>query len=80
MRFYNNSMESTMQPTAILSQEHRVIEVVLNCLERIAAEALESGRLDRESAEQAVDFFKTFADGCPPEVLAAGPTRLKDVK
>jgi len=27
-----------------------------------------------------IDNFKLFADGCPPEVLAAGPRRLKDAK
>jgi len=27
-----------------------------------------------------VENFKLFAEGCPPEVLAAGPKRLKDVK
>ncbi|MDX9856662.1 MAG: hemerythrin domain-containing protein [candidate division Zixibacteria bacterium] len=53
-----------MQPTTILSDEHRVIEVVLECLDRIAQQAADSGRLDQESAEQAVDFFRTFADGC----------------
>ena len=27
-----------------------------------------------------LENFKLFADGCPPEVLAAGPKRLKDTK
>jgi phosphoenolpyruvate carboxykinase (ATP) len=27
-----------------------------------------------------IENFKLFADGCPPEVLAAGPKRLKDIK
>lgn len=53
-----------MEPTAILSNEHRVIEVVLDCLEQIAGRALETGKLERESADQALDFFRTFADGC----------------
>lgn len=53
-----------MEPTIILSNEHRVIEVVLDCLEQIAGQAVTTGTLDRDSAEQAVDFFRTFADGC----------------
>lgn len=53
-----------MQPTTILSNEHRVIEIVLTSLERIAARASETGRLSADAAEQALDFFRTFADGC----------------
>ncbi|MEW5794979.1 MAG: hemerythrin domain-containing protein [Candidatus Zixiibacteriota bacterium] len=53
-----------MNPTAILSDEHRVIEVVLTAVERLAEEALREGRLDRESAEKAVDFIRSFADKC----------------
>ncbi|MBD3402742.1 hemerythrin [candidate division GN15 bacterium] len=53
-----------MEPTVILSNEHRVIELVLTCLERIAGKAKSDGKLDTESAVQALDFFRTFADGC----------------
>jgi hemerythrin-like domain-containing protein len=53
-----------MKPTDILSDEHRVIEQVLACLERIAADCQAAGRLDGISAEQAVDFFRNFADRC----------------
>lgn len=53
-----------MKATAILSSEHRVIEVVLQCLERMAEQAEIDGRLDRESAEQMIDFIRTFADKC----------------
>lgn len=53
-----------MNPTEVLSSEHRVIEIVLNSLERIAGEALKSGRLDREAAERAVDIIRNFADKC----------------
>jgi len=53
-----------MQPTQILSNEHRVIEVVLGCLEKMTAEAEKTGKLDRELAEQAVDFIRNFADKC----------------
>ena len=31
-------------------------------------------------AARYIENFKLFADGCPPEVLAAGPKRLKDVE
>ncbi|NPU96105.1 MAG: hemerythrin [Candidatus Omnitrophica bacterium] len=53
-----------MKPTDILMQEHRVIEVVLDCLEGIVGEAISQGRLDQDAAGQALDFFKMFADTC----------------
>lgn len=53
-----------MQATDILQTEHRVIEQVLDCLEKIVEESRKFGRIDRESARQAIEFFKTFADGC----------------
>jgi len=53
-----------MTPTSILSDEHRVIEVVLNCLERLSSEALESGRFDGQAAREILDFLRTFADRC----------------
>ncbi|MFB3786074.1 MAG: hemerythrin domain-containing protein [bacterium] len=53
-----------MKPTDILMQEHRVIEVVLDCLEGIVGEAAAQGRLDKGAAGQAIDFFKMFADTC----------------
>lgn len=53
-----------MKPTDILSSEHRVIEQVLDCLERIIAEANANGKLDAGSAKDAVSFFRTFADQC----------------
>jgi phosphoenolpyruvate carboxykinase (ATP) len=31
-------------------------------------------------AARYIENFKLFADGCPPEVLAAGPKRLKNIK
>jgi hemerythrin-like domain-containing protein len=48
----------------ILMNEHRLIEQVLNCLEKIVARCGVDGRLDKESAQQALDFFRTFADRC----------------
>jgi len=53
-----------MRPTEILMQEHRVIEQVLDCLELIAEKSSDKGVLDVESAEQAIDFFRNFADRC----------------
>jgi len=52
-----------MSPTMILSNEHRVIEQVLNCLE-VMADRAERGSLETDAAGQAIDFFRTFADGC----------------
>lgn len=53
-----------MKPTEVLSNEHRVIEQVLDCLERIIAEARANGRLDAASAGDAISFFRGFADQC----------------
>ena len=30
-------------------------------------------------AARFLENFKLFADGCPPEIVKAGPRRLKDV-
>jgi hemerythrin-like domain-containing protein len=51
-----------MRPTENLTEEHRVIAVVLDCLERIAEEARATGRLDVLSARDALSFLRTFAD------------------
>ena len=53
-----------MSLTDILSTEHRVIEVLLNCLEKISADALKSGKLDSEAANKAIDVIRNFADKC----------------
>lgn len=53
-----------MRPTEILMQEHRVIEQVLNCLERMAQQCADRRDLDTESASLAIDFFQNFADRC----------------
>lgn len=53
-----------MKPSDILSNEHRVIEQVLNCLEKLAEQAAASGRIDEPSAREAIDFFRNFADRC----------------
>ncbi len=53
-----------MKPTEILSGEHRIIEQVLDCLEKMGQDCTVRGRLDHTSAEQAVEFFRNFADRC----------------
>ena len=53
-----------MKPTEILSGEHRVIEQVLDCLERMAQDCAARQRLDGESAKLAVEFLRNFADRC----------------
>lgn len=53
-----------MKPTELLSSEHRVIEVMLDVLDRMVEKALAEGRLEQQPAEEAVAFIKGFADGC----------------
>ena len=53
-----------MQPTDILMNEHRLIEQVLNCLEKILEQCTAEKKLDVKSAKQAIEFFRTFADRC----------------
>jgi hemerythrin-like domain-containing protein len=56
-----------MQATEILKGEHRVIEQVLHCLEKMADRCDADGRLDERPARQILDFFRTFADQCHHE-------------
>jgi hemerythrin-like domain-containing protein len=53
-----------MKPTDVLMQEHRVIELVLSCLDRMADNCDAGHSLDVEAARQALDFFRVFADQC----------------
>jgi hemerythrin-like domain-containing protein len=53
-----------MKPTEILSAEHRVIEQVLNVLEKMTAQAEQTGTLEKRDASDAVEFFRMFADKC----------------
>jgi hemerythrin-like domain-containing protein len=53
-----------MTPTEILMAEHRLIEQVLNCLEKIVQHATADKKLDKKSALEAIDFCRSFADGC----------------
>lgn len=51
-----------MRPTEILSGEHRVIETVLDVLERMAHDAFDRGVIDVPAANQVVEFLREFAD------------------
>jgi hemerythrin-like domain-containing protein len=53
-----------MRATQILMQEHRVIEQVLDCLEKMTRQVEAGEDLDLQSADQAIDFFRNFADRC----------------
>jgi hemerythrin-like domain-containing protein len=53
-----------MRPTDTLMEEHRIIEQVLNCVARMADQCEAGQPLDTESASQAIDFIRTFADRC----------------
>jgi hemerythrin-like domain-containing protein len=53
-----------MKATDFLMDEHRVIEQVLNCLEKLADRCQAGEKLDRISALEALAFFRNFADRC----------------
>jgi hemerythrin-like domain-containing protein len=53
-----------MKPTDILSSEHRVIEQVLDCLDKMIQTCQLEHKFDEQSAKDAVDFFRNFADRC----------------
>jgi hemerythrin-like domain-containing protein len=53
-----------MKPTEILIAEHRVIEQMLGCVDKIIDEASASGRLEEQDARDAIDFLRNFADKC----------------
>lgn len=53
-----------MRTTEILSQEHRVIEQVLACLEKLVSAQSDPRRFDWTTAGSILDFLKNFADRC----------------
>jgi hemerythrin-like domain-containing protein len=53
-----------MHVIEILEREHRVIEQVLDCLDRMSDLASNERRLDAGSARDAIGFFRNFADRC----------------
>lgn len=54
----------SIRPTKILSDEHRVIEVALECLERLVDKTMADRKLEKQSAEDILTFIREFADGC----------------
>jgi hemerythrin-like domain-containing protein len=53
-----------MHPTEVLSQEHRVIECRLDEMEERIGPPPGGRPFDRAYFDQALDFFRHFADGC----------------
>lgn len=53
-----------MRATDVLMDEHRVIEQVLSCLEKLANRCEAGEKLDSTSALEALAFFRNFADRC----------------
>jgi hemerythrin-like domain-containing protein len=56
--------ESIMQSTETLKYEHRVIEMVLEGLEKLAVEVEAGQALDKEKATKALEIIRNFADRC----------------
>ena len=53
-----------MHPTDVLSQEHRIIEARLTALELEIARISSGAPFELRFFEEALDFFRNFADGC----------------
>lgn len=53
-----------MQPTDILMKEHRIIEQVLDCLEKVLEQCTAGNELDMQSAKQLIEFFRGFVERC----------------
>ena len=53
-----------MDPFEILVEEHRVIEQVLRCLEKMTRRFEAKKKIDTAAATDALEFFKNFADKC----------------
>lgn len=51
-----------MKATEILENEHRVIEQVLSCLEKLTEESGKSKKLDCATARDMIEFFRMYAD------------------
>ena len=52
-----------MKPTDILKNEHRLIEKMLNVLEKFC-EKVKEDKYNMDDAFKIIDFFKNFADKC----------------
>ena len=53
-----------MTPTEILEHEHKVILVAIAGIEREVASIRQTGHVDAAFVAKAIDFVRTFADGC----------------
>ena len=53
-----------MRPTSILVEEHRLIEQVLNCLERMVERCKSQRGLESAPARDAIVFFRGFTERC----------------
>ncbi|MCC7012935.1 MAG: hemerythrin domain-containing protein [Planctomycetes bacterium] len=56
------NLENHMRPTEMLSADHRVIEQVLECLEKLAHAASSGRGLDLERGNTVLEFLSMFAD------------------
>lgn len=52
-----------MTPTDLLSYEHRLIEQVLNCLERMMEHTVRDGTMNPATAREIVGFLREYAEG-----------------
>lgn len=53
-----------MKATEILASEHRVIEQVLDCLEKLVARAGKARKIEAEDARSIIEVLRNFADRC----------------
>ena len=53
-----------MRPTEILMSEHRVIELVLTVLDKMADETFTKSAIDVPSARDVISFLQNFSDKC----------------
>jgi len=51
-----------VKPTTMLINEHRIIEQVLNCLERMVHRCEREGWIEEAPAREAIAFFRAFAE------------------
>ena len=51
-----------MTPFEIMIQEHRIIEIVLDCLSEMIQDVMTQRKLKFFDAENAINFFKNYAD------------------
>ncbi|MFC1669454.1 hemerythrin domain-containing protein [Spirochaetota bacterium] len=51
-----------MSPFEIMMQEHRIIEIVLNCLSEMISDVMTQRKLKFFHAENSINFFRYYAD------------------